>query len=151
MATAAGASTRLFWEAGGVRHPLENCSTGCLNERLDPCVDAVRVSQRYVESLAAGGPFRCEYDWPPWPEHLMPKVHFSPPQMAHVAPHDVAAAVTIERRAVAPGLAVWASLRRASGLQAAVLACVLEGAGQAPPRLPGPICEWRSVDEGVVF
>ena len=86
MATAAGASTRLFWEAGGVRHPLENCSTGCLNERLDPCVDAVRVSQRYVESLAAGGPFRCEYDWPPWPEHLMPKVHFSPPQMAHVAP-----------------------------------------------------------------
>ena len=96
MATAAGASTRLFWEAGGVRHPLENCSTGCLNERLDPCVDAVRVSQRYVESLAAGGPFRCEYDWPPWPEHLMPKVHFSPPQMAHVAPHDVAAAVTIE-------------------------------------------------------
>ena len=67
------------------------------NTRYSRATVPVRVVYEWqkIRRISAGEPFRCEYDWPPWPQHLMPTVHFSPPQLGHIAPHDVAAALTV--------------------------------------------------------
>ena len=73
----------------------------CGSHKADPCTSWQPVSKSHVDDLVDSGIFQCPYDWPPWPEHLTPHIHNSPPGFANLRDglnmwHDVAAALTLE-------------------------------------------------------
>lgn len=86
----------------------------CGHWKADPCVDWAAVSHSFIESLVPSGPFNCGLDWPPWEQHLTPRIMNSPPGMAHGFPHfnmwhDIAAALTVKNATSQTGVVhhVW--------------------------------------------
>ena len=78
--------------------PDGNCSCGQFKPNM--CTSWHQVNQSYIDGLVEGDVFQCAYDWPPWPSHLTPQIHNSPPGFANPRDgfsmwHDVAAALTL--------------------------------------------------------
>ena len=83
---------KVWWEMAGRKHLVTNCSMCPFTP--DPCSSWQPVTQSYADKLFSGDKFSCAMDWPPWPEHLTPRLHNSPPCLAVPLWHDITAALT---------------------------------------------------------